>query len=456
MLSLSLVTLVTFATSPFFTFPQIYACNSHDSEPPALWLAGLRNSTGMTAPLMSGAGVRKIRFGPGTSPVLITEAEKDELEKTRIRYFDVTEHDLEATRAERLDAGFASLASFPSGPTHQDAVKAVISTLSVENLKTDLAVLSAYNNRYYKSTTGVQASNELVTKLKSIAAAAPGTGGAISVNSFAHTFSMPSVIGRIEGTNSSAPVVIIGAHLDSINQNSPSTGRAPGSDDDGTGSVNLIEAFRKMTASGFKPANPVEYHWYAGEEAGLLGSAAIANAYAKKGTSVKGMLQLDMTGYVKPGTSPVVGFITDHVDPALTTFTKTLVNTYLTGIGIAESQCGYACSDHASWTSAGYSSVMPFESTFGNDNPNIHGTGDVVTVNGFDFNHAHEFTKLAVAFLMELSLPTTSTPGTTTSRASTTSTTRASTASTTTTRTTTTSPKTSSTARTTSTSSCPW
>lgn len=100
-----------------------------------------------------------------------------------------------------------------------------------------------------------------------------------------------------------------------------------------------------MTAAGFKPANPVEYHWYAGEEGGLLGSAAIANAYAKKGTSVRGMLQLgkyssqfksspnsmphlDMTGYVKPGTSPVVGFITDHVDTALTTFTKTLVITY--------------------------------------------------------------------------------------------------------------------------------
>lgn len=70
------------------------------------------------------------------------------------------------------------------------------------------------------------------------------------------------------------------------------SGRAPGADDDGTGTINLIESFRKLTAAGFKPANPVEFHWYAGEEAGLLGSAAIANAYAKKGTRVRGMLQL--------------------------------------------------------------------------------------------------------------------------------------------------------------------
>jgi bacterial leucyl aminopeptidase len=74
-----------------------------------------------------------------------------------------------------------------------------------------------------------------------------------------------------------------------------------------------------------------------------------------------------MTAYVKPGTSPVVGFITDYVSAALTTYTKTLVNTYrqsdsnremqtllklylVTGVGIVESECGYACSDHAAWT----------------------------------------------------------------------------------------------------------
>jgi bacterial leucyl aminopeptidase len=103
---------------------------------------------------------------------------------------------------------------------------------------------------------------------------------------------MPSVIARIEGTTSGAAVVIIGAHLDSINQSNPSSGRAPGADDDGTGSVNLIEAFRKLTAAGFKPANPVEFHWYAGEEGGLLGSAAISKSYSQAGTTVKGMLQL--------------------------------------------------------------------------------------------------------------------------------------------------------------------
>lgn len=49
--------------------------------------------------------------------------------------------------------------------------------------------------------------------------------------------------------------------MDSINLNSPKAGRAPGADDDGSGTVNLIEAFRVLLASGFKPATPIEFHW---------------------------------------------------------------------------------------------------------------------------------------------------------------------------------------------------
>ena len=91
-------------------------------------------------------------------------------------------------------------------------------------------------------------------------------------------------------------MVVIGAHMDSINLNSPTSGRAPGADDDGTGTVNLIEIFRVLVASGFKPTTPVEFHFYSGEEAGLLGSQAIASSYSSAGKTVKAMFQLDMTG----------------------------------------------------------------------------------------------------------------------------------------------------------------
>ena len=49
-------------------------------------------------------------------------------------------------------------------------------------------------------------------------------------------------------------------------------GRAPGADDDGTGTVNLIEAFRVLVVKDYKPSTPVEFHWYAAEEIGSVGS----------------------------------------------------------------------------------------------------------------------------------------------------------------------------------------
>lgn len=50
-----------------------------------------------------------------------------------------------------------------------------------------------------------------------------------------------------------------------------------------------------LVSSGFKPTTPIEIHFYSAEEAGLLGSQAIASSYSKAGTAVKAFMQLDMT-----------------------------------------------------------------------------------------------------------------------------------------------------------------
>lgn len=151
---------------------------------------------------------------------------------------------------------------------------------------------------------------------------------------FKHSWAQFSVIARINATTSSssspsAPLVILGAHLDSINLHNPSTGSAPGADDDGSGTVNLLEVFRALVAADFRPsAAPVEFHWYSGEEAGLLGSQAVAKAYKKAGTKIAAMLELDMTGYFEPGTKEVIALEADYMDKGETAFLKQLVETY--------------------------------------------------------------------------------------------------------------------------------
>jgi leucyl aminopeptidase len=173
-----------------------------------------------------------------------------------------------------------------------------------------LTTLTGYNTRYYKSTTGQQAAAWIQSTMKSIASGRSD----ITVTAFAHSWVQTSTIVRFAGTSTTSPVTILGAHMDSINLSNPTSGRAPGADDDGTGTVNLMEIFRVLVSSGFKPSTPLEFQFYSGEESGLLGSQAIAQSYSSKGIKVKAMMQLDMTGYFKPGSTEVIALEADYID----------------------------------------------------------------------------------------------------------------------------------------------
>lgn len=48
----------------------------------------------------------------------------------------------------------------------------------------------------------------------------------------------------------------IGAHQDSVNLLLPMFLRSPGADDDGSGTVTILEAFRVLVASGIQLKNP--------------------------------------------------------------------------------------------------------------------------------------------------------------------------------------------------------
>ena len=141
-------------------------------------------------------------------------------------------------------------------------------------------------------------------------------------------------------SNSDLPIVIIGAHLDSINQWNPWFGKAPGADDDGSGTTSTFEAFRLLAENDFVPKRPIEFHWYSAEEGGLLGSQKVAAEYIRKGVPILGMYQADMTGFVPKTKKPIIGIATDNVSPSLGEFVKMLVVEYCS-IDTMDVQCGY-------------------------------------------------------------------------------------------------------------------
>ncbi|KAF4562920.1 hypothetical protein EYR40_007367 [Pleurotus pulmonarius] len=342
-------------------------------------------------------GLRLLELAEDADPVWKTEDEKVDLIKAGVHFIDITDtYEIDQT-----------LLKYPlrvspfrfADPTHQAEVNPILSTISVPNMQSNLEKLSGFNNRYYRSSTGGEASKWILSTVQAIAEGK----GHISANAFSHpSWPQTSTIVHIAGKDNSGPVTILGAHMDSVNQRNPSNGRSPGADDDGSGSVNLIEAFRALVDSGFEPANPVEFHWYAAEEGGLLGSRAIASKYKSDGVNVKGYMNLDMTAYFKPGDKEVVALMTDNTDAALNDYVEKLVTTY-TRLAVARSKCGYGCSDHASWNRYGYPATMPFETPMGSDNPTIHTDKDTTSAPGFSWDHSLEFTKLAVSFAYELS-----------------------------------------------------
>ena len=59
-----------------------------------------------------------------------------------------------------------------------------------------------------------------------------------------------------------------------------------------SGSSSVLEVFRVLASNGFRGSRSIEFHAYAAEEVGLLGSQAIASTYQKEGKVVAGMMQL--------------------------------------------------------------------------------------------------------------------------------------------------------------------
>lgn len=291
---------------------------------------------------------------------------------------------------------------------NQATVTPWLSQVSEPNIYATIAHLESYHTRHYASATGAEAAGWIRDTWLALG------GGRSDVSAELFTDcndcgGQPSVILTIEGTTWPDEVVVLGGHLDSITQFGDPTARAPGADDDGSGIATLTEILRIAMDSGFHPARTVKFMGYAAEEVGLNGSHAIADSFQTDGVNVVGVLQLDMTNYHEPGQVDIE-IINDFTNPALSAFLGDLFDEYLQPFGLTRgsSACTYACSDHASWTAAGYASTFAFEG--GGINHSfylIHSADDLLANMGDTAERSIPFAQLGLAFLGEVAKGTT-------------------------------------------------
>ncbi|MBO9666018.1 MAG: M20/M25/M40 family metallo-hydrolase [Bdellovibrio sp.] len=280
--------------------------------------------------------------------------------------------------------------------TKNPEIESAMNEVSEENLKATVTWLSSYPNRYNRSSTPNVHVEEMKKRLEAMLASSK-VPYEVSLISHGST-PQKSVRVRLTGSTKPNEIVVLGGHLDSINQSWSGKSDAPGADDNASGSANLVEVLRIVSQKA-QPQRSVEFFWYAGEESGLLGSAEIAKSYKQEKKDVVAVLQLDMTLY--PGSGEfVVGNMTDFTSSWLRDYFKAMNEAYIHG-RIIDDQCGYGCSDHASWHRQGYATLMPFEARMNADNPFIHSSRDVIN-NDSNFKHSAMYSKIGVVFAMDL------------------------------------------------------
>lgn len=107
------------------------------------------------------------------------------------------------------------------------------------------------------------------------------------------------------GTASTDEYVLIGAHYDSRMSNlADAAARAPGADDNATGTAGLLELARLLRPVDTRRS--IRFAAFTGEEQGLLGSTAYADKAHAGAEKIRLMINLDMIGHPKDPTNPTI------------------------------------------------------------------------------------------------------------------------------------------------------
>ena len=294
-------------------------------------------------------------------------------------------------------------------------VVALLGALSREAFLADLATITAHRTRRSSSAGFDEAATWAAAELERV-------GYAVS------TQAVPRGGGRCRNVIADRPgtgteprdVVLVTAHLDSINlsdasspgsadaqggglgtlsgADAPAPGAdapAPGADDNGSGSAGLLALARAL--AGRPTALDLRLILFGGEEQGLFGSLAyVAGLPAAERTRIRAVLNMDMIGgrnTPEPGVllegAEVSQDVIDALARAAATYTGLAVSTSLRPFN----------SDHVPFIDAGMPAVLTIEAD-DSANTRPHTAND--TVDAVDADLAVEILRMNLAYLVEV------------------------------------------------------
>jgi Zn-dependent M28 family amino/carboxypeptidase len=195
-----------------------------------------------------------------------------------------------------------------------------------------------------------------------------------------------------------APLVVLGAHFDSVLG-------SPGADDNASGVAVLLEAARALSRT--KLRNEVLFCAFNLEEFNMIGSSHLAKRLKSQGANVAGMLSLEMLGYTdrRPGTqkyppgfgwfypdrADFIGVVGNRRSTALLKIFATALKQIdglpvetlsVMGNGFLVPQA--RLSDHAPFWDAGFPALLLTDTAFMR-NPNYHTAFDTIETLDLEF-----------------------------------------------------------------------
>ena len=191
----------------------------------------------------------------------------------------------------------------------------------------------------------------------------------------------PNIIGATSGVVNPDAVYILIGHLDDL----PSSGLAPGADDNASGSALVTMLGEVMSCYAF--ANTVKFIAVTGEEFGLYGSTYYADDALARGENIQAVLNADMIGWEGNGTPAPENLDLNYnaASQWLGQLFAQCAQDYGTGCVVDAFSCpSLTASDHAPFWANGWSAVCGITDNEGycghNGNyPYYHTSNDTVT-----------------------------------------------------------------------------
>jgi Zn-dependent M28 family amino/carboxypeptidase len=266
-------------------------------------------------------------------------------------------------------------------------IQQLVNKLSRSSFEADLIKLVSYPTRFSTSTHYTNAANWVRGQLDAMNYITQSQS--IMVNDS----TSQNIIADKPGTgNGNRNIIIVTAHLDSINHPDGPLSNAPGADDNGSGSAGLLQIARVFR--GYSNLHDLRFIFFGGEEQGLFGSHQyVASLPTSEKSRIRAVINMDMIGSLNstaPGVllegAPLSQNVIDGLISAAATYTRLSIQTSLDPHD----------SDHVPFIEERIPAVLTIEGT-DSANDKIHSKND--TINHINYDLALEILRMNVAFI---------------------------------------------------------